>query len=148
MGFGPTGWDEHSIPISLSTLGDNPFDDVWDGGTYLMSAGRSPNFVRWNKLTGADSDYLHSRSELILSQGAERTKRLTVWWGKMWLSTADQAACCFEASISVVTTKTGGTSAVHPNPASDSQRPAHTIKRTNASPYQEFASPYPRPENY
>ena len=39
----------------------------------------------------------------------------------MCSSTADQAARCFEASISVVTTKIGGISsgAAHPDPASD-----------------------------
>lgn len=43
----------------------------------------------------------------------------------MCLSTAAQAACCFEASISEVTTSTGGISsgAVHPDPESEGQCP-------------------------
>jgi hypothetical protein len=48
-----------------------------------------------------------------------RKVKLTVWWGEMCLSTAAQAARCFEASISVVTTNLGGISsgAGSPDPA-------------------------------
>jgi len=77
--------------------------------------------MKWNAPEPIPITCVSNLSRLVGS--GERKEKLTVWWGKMCSSTADQAARCFEASISVVTTKIGGISsgAAHPDPASDSQ---------------------------
>lgn len=81
-------------------------------------------------------------------EAVKRAVKLTVWWGKMCPSTADQAACCFEASILVVTTKTGGMSS---GATRSGKRWVNALavrsRRTDTGPHQEFASAYPKPWN-
>ena len=140
-----TGWDEHPVPVNLSALSNDPLDDIWDGRAYFASV----------QLYGTPSDKVNAPepipitciSDLSSSVGTNRREKLTVWWGKMWLSTAAQAACCFEASISEVTTNTGGISTTYPNLASEGQCSAIAIRRMDTYPHQEPALPCPRQEN-
>lgn len=89
-----------------------------------------------NGRTRANSDNLHPKIMSHNLKPSHNEEKLAVWLGRICSSTAAQAARCFEASISVVTTKIGGISsgAERPDPAANEANVA--INRTGADSHQ------------